>query len=284
MAGHTGAVNIDPVISDAAEGGAATDLGTALVTGGARGIGAAVAVRLAEDGHRVVIADRCSGPAVDPVLGYPLASRDELDASVDAIGSTATGVELDVRDADAVHDVVAAIEDLRVVVAAAGVVWGGEPLWEMPADAWHAVFDVNVTGTFHVLSAVMPRLLARTGPRSGRIVAVASAGASRGLPQMAAYSASKHAVVGLVRSVAGELADSGVTVNAIAPGSTRTTVLRASAAAYRLDDVEEFVAHQPIGRLLDPSEIADAVSWLCSPGAAAVTGSVLAVDGGMTAT
>lgn len=280
----SGQVSSDPVSSGPVDGDAATGLGTALVTGGARGIGAAVAARLAADGHRVVIADRCSGPAVDPVLGYPLASRDELDASAASIGPTTTGVELDVRDADAVRDVVAAIEDLRVVVAAAGVVWGGEPLWDMPADAWREVFDVNVTGTFHVLSAVMPRLLAQPEPRSGRIVAVASAGASRGLPHMAAYSASKHAVVGLVRSVAGELSDSGVTVNAVAPGSTRTAVLQASAAAYRLGDVEEFVAHQPIGRLLDPSEIADAVSWLCSPGAAAVTGSVLAVDGGMTAT
>lgn len=264
--------------------------GTAFVTGAARGIGAAVARRLAVDGFRVVCADVCSGDAgVDPVLGYRLATRRELDATVAAIaataatGSTATAVELDVRDGDAVRDAVASIEELRVVVHAAGVVWGGAPLWEMPADAWRHVIDVNVTGTYHVVSAAAARLLEQPEPRAGRIVAVASAGASRGLPQMAAYSAAKHAVVGLVRSVAGELADSGVTINAVAPGSTRTPILDASAGAYRLGDVEEFTSHQPIGRLLDPSEVADAVAWLCSSGAAAVTGSIVAVDGGMTA-
>ena len=241
--------------------------GTALVTGAARGIGAAVAARLAAEGYRVVLADRCSGPDSDVVLGYRLASRDELD----------------VRDLDAVRRVVSTVEDLRVVVTAAGVVWGGAPVWDMPGAAWQEVFDVNVTGTYGVIAAAVPRLLDQPEPRTGRIVALASAGASRGLPHMAAYSAAKHAVVGLVRSVAGELADRGVTINAIAPGSTRTPILRASAEAYRLGAVEEFIPHQPIGRLLDPSEIADAVAWLCSPVAAAVTGSVVAVDGGMTA-
>jgi SDR family mycofactocin-dependent oxidoreductase len=262
--------------------------GTALVTGAARGIGAAVAVRLADDGFRVVCADVCSGTAdLDRgVLGYPLRERADLDAVVDAVraaGSDAVAVELDVRDADAVRAAVGGIDDLRVVVHAAGVVWGGRPLWSMPEEAWQAVLDVNVTGTYHVLAAAVPAVEGGPHAGRGRLVAVASAGATRGLPLMAAYAASKHAVVGLVRSLAGELGSGGTTVNAVAPGSTRTRILEASAAAYDLAEVEDFATHHTTGRLLEPAEIADAVSWLCSDGAGSVTGSVVAVDGGMTA-
>ncbi|MFQ5558371.1 MAG: SDR family oxidoreductase, partial [Acidimicrobiales bacterium] len=111
------------------------------------------------------------------------------------------------------------------------------------------------------------------------------AAGSLGLRHLGAYASAKHGVIGLVRSLAADLAGTGVTANIVAPGSTRTPMLDASAAVYGLADPLELVRHQePLGRLIEPAEVAAAVTWLCSPAAAAVTGAVLPVDGGMTAT
>lgn len=253
---------------------------SALVTGAARGIGAATARQLASEGYKLWCLDSCSP---DARLDYPMATFDDLAEVVDGCGPDAEGIVADVTDRDAMVGVCAEIGALDAVVCAAGAVWGGMPLWEVPEPAWKSMVEVNLDGVFHTAVATMPLLLARSEPRSGRFVAVASAAGARGLPAMGAYSAAKHAVVGLVRSLAADLSDTGITANAVAPGSTDTAALEASAAVYDLAVPGEFAVHHTIGRLLAPEEIAEAITWLCSPSSSAVTGSVLAADGGMTA-
>lgn len=120
-------------------------------------------------------------------------------------------------------------------------------------------------------------------PRSGRFIAIASAAGHRGLQQLTAYGASKHAVVGLVRGLAADLRGTGITATAVSPGSTRTEMLRATAALYGLDTVEPLAERHLVERVLEPEEVADTVRWLCSPRSRAITGSVIHADGGFTA-
>lgn len=252
-----------------------------LVTGAARGIGAAVARRLAMEGAAVVALDRC---ADDPALEYHLGTRDQLDEVVAACGGGASAVVADVGDRGALTAALAPHGPFDAVVCAAGVVWGGPPVWETPPGVWESLLAANTTGVLNTAAATVPAMLAASPPRSGRFVAVASAAGTRGLPGMGGYSAAKHAVVGLVRSMAADLADSGVTANAVAPGSVDTDILAASAAVYDLGSPDEFARHHLSGRLLHATEIAEAVAWLCSPAASGVTGAVVPVDAGMTAT
>jgi SDR family mycofactocin-dependent oxidoreductase len=254
----------------------------AIVTGAARGIGAATVDALVNDGLRVVAVDRCRDIAE---LDYPMASASDLDAVVARHGDAVLGLVGDVRSATdmalAVETAMRHFGQLDAVVAVAGVIAGGVPLWEMSDAAFDAVWSVNVLGTRRLIDAAVPAMLA--APVSeGRIVAVASAAGQLGLRHLAAYSAAKHAVVGLIRGVAMDLAETGITANVVSPGSTRTRILEASAQLYGLESVEDFAAQQPIGRLLEPAEPAAMIAWLCSPAASALTGAVIAVDGGMT--
>ncbi|MHB1987473.1 MAG: mycofactocin-coupled SDR family oxidoreductase [Acidimicrobiales bacterium] len=258
-----------------------------LVTGAARGIGAAVSLRLAADGWRLVLLDSC---ADEEVLAYSLSRPEDLEevaAQCRLSGSPQViSVVADVREGALLKAAVARSRDelggLDAVVGVAGVIGGGAPSWEASEALWDVMLGVNLTGVWNLVRAAVPEMLRRPRPRRGRVVAVASAGAVVGLPQLAAYVAAKHGVVGLMRSLAAELGDTGITANVIAPGSTRTEMLTASAAVYGLSRPEEFAAHHLDPRLLDPEEIAEAVAWLCSPGSSGVTGSVLPVDAGMT--
>ena len=253
----------------------------AVVTGAARGIGAAVVDELVQSGYRVVAVDRCRDL---PGVPYALARPEDLEAVVARHGEVVAGLVGDVRSrADmelAVDTAVERFGQLDVVVAAAGVLAGGGPVHEASDEALEAVWSVNVLGVHRLISAAVPVLQARGASAHPRIVAVASSAAHQALYHLAAYSAAKQAVVGLVRGTARDLAPYGITANVVSPGSTRTAMLVASAALYGLGSVEEFAGYQALGRLLEPPEVAAAIAWLCSPAASGITGADLPVDGG----
>ncbi len=264
----------------------------ALVTGAARGIGAATVTALAAAGWRVVAVDRC---ADDPALPYRLGSRGDLDRVVEearaAAGDDAAGdmavvaAQADTRDPEALAAAVRLAEErwggLDAAVAAAGVIAGGVPAWQVPLEQQQAVLDIDLGGVLTLARVTVPAMLRRPEPRRGRFLAVASAAATRGLPMLAAYCAAKAGVAGFVRALAAELGGTGVTANAVSPGSTATPILDESARLYDLPGAGAFAAQQPLGRLLSPTEVAAVIAFLAGDGASAMTGAVVPVDGGL---
>jgi SDR family mycofactocin-dependent oxidoreductase len=254
----------------------------ALVTGAARGIGAATVATLAEAGWRVLAVDVA---ADDPDLPYAMGTRTELEQVATDAGPNVITARADVRDVDALARAVATAEHrwghLDAALAVAGVIAGGVPAWEVPAGQEQAVLDIDLGGVINLARVAVPALLRHPEPRRGRFLAVASAAATRGLPMLAAYCAAKSGVAGFIRALGAELRDSGVTANAVSPGSTATPILDESARLYDLPSRETFAAQQPLGRLLDPAEVAAVLAFLAGDGASAMTGAVIPVDGGL---
>ncbi|TDT33351.1 mycofactocin-coupled SDR family oxidoreductase [Naumannella halotolerans] len=258
----------------------------ALVTGAARGIGAAAVRRLVADGLRVVAVDACLGGVHDlPGVAHPLAGAEQLEAVVAPYPDAVVAVRADVRDLDALRAAAGtALERwgrLDAVVAAAAVISGGSPLWETPAEEARALIDIDAGGVWNTAVATVPHLLRSPDPSGARFVAIASAAGDRGLFGLSAYVVAKHAVVGIVRALAADLVGTGVTATAISPGSTRTDMLSATADIYGTG-IDDLAQSQLIRTTLSPEDLAAVIGLAVSPAGRALNGGIVHADGGFS--
>jgi NAD(P)-dependent dehydrogenase (short-subunit alcohol dehydrogenase family) len=243
----------------------------ALITGGGTGIGAAIALRLGDAGARVTVVGRRPEPLRKVVDGLP----------------TAQAVPFDVTNEEAVETGVSAAAGrfgpVDILVNGAGAAESA-PFERITPATWRRMLEVNLTGTFLVSRAVLPSMLER---RRGRIVSIASTAALKGYAYVAAYCAAKHGVLGMTRSLALEVAQKGITVNAVCPGYTETDLLAESVAnIVAMTGIDEdeararLVKSNPQGRFVSPEEVAETTAWLVGPSASAITGQAIAVAGG----
>jgi SDR family mycofactocin-dependent oxidoreductase len=256
----------------------------ALITGGARGQGRAHALALAAEGADVVVAD-----APHPMAGltYPLGTEDDLRETaeqVEALGSVCIPISMDVRDpaavSAAVDETVNRLGSLDVVVANAGIVSTG-PLESVTDEIWHQLVDTNLTGAFHTLRAAIPVMRRQ---RFGRIVVTSSMGGRMGIPDLAAYNATKWGVIGLAKSLALEVAKEGITVNVICPTTVQTPMVQPVGGDGVPDDlVRRMMKGNPIPQpWLAPEDVSRGLMYLVTdPGV--VTGSVLEIGLGGSA-
>ncbi len=234
----------------------------AIVTGGAQGIGRAVAARFAASGARVELWDMDGKLAAEAAAG---------------IGPNATGVAIDVTDAAAVKAAADALEarlgSVDILVTSAGIAGPNHKTWEYPLDDWAKIMRINVDGTLHCCQAVIPGMLRRN---YGRLVLVASIAGKEGNPNASAYSASKAAVIALTKSLGKELAAQDIAVNCVTPAAARTRIfdqMSEEQIAYMLSKI-------PRGRFVQPDEIAAMIAFLASAENSFTTAGVFDLSGG----
>ena len=264
----------------------------AIVTGAGRkgGIGAAVALRLARDGAHVVVGDICAPPSDLPHAGS--GQWEELAAiaeEIESLGVRGLPIRVDVTDANSVQAMVTQAKEtfgrLDILVNNAGAAIGPGPVIQMAEEAWRRTLEINATGTFLCCKFALPLMLA--GERGGHIVNMASIAAEKPKPYVSAYAASKAAVVALTRSLAQEVAEFGVTVNAVLPGDVDTALKRWGLELETLvtgqpyeEVVAAAVARIPLGRLATPEDVAQLVAFLASDEADFITGQAYNITGG----
>ncbi len=237
----------------------------ALVTGAARGIGAAIAKRLAEDGYALALNYNKSREKAEA-----------LAASIRKTGASALAVQADVAERQQVEEMFAQVREelgeVDLLVCNAGIA-GQAQIQDLTEERWHEFFAVNVDGCFHSVQCALPHMLRE---HKGCIITISSIWGLRGASCESAYSATKAAIIGLSRSLANELAPTGIRVNCLAPGVIDTEMMD----EFSVEEKEALAEETPLGRLGRPEDIAKAVSFLASEEASFITGQVLTCDGG----